>query len=420
MAPKSAPQAPRKAAKPRAGGSAGAEADVEAEAEDAAKLGGERVMKPRPSLLGRMIRRAWWAHSGFALVFGIGVMAYSRAGLRYADKLLVALCGSWLLMFVALRFIVGPSNRKESETLARKGVRVATNYIIKQFYQQMFFFLVPLYASSATWSTASWNWWMAPLLLICAVASTLDLVFDNVIMERRWLASAIYGLAMFGLLNVMLPLVVGTDHFAGLMVAAGATPLAVALLSFSLRQVLSATGALLTVAATVGLLLVASAGRLAVPPTPLAMLETSVGHGSPGSYECLPASKRRIPADQLDGLRCGSFVSEPGGVKETVEHRWLHRGVEIYRVATTALTCDGDGAGQLVMRSQLPQDKLPRDPQGPWQCATFTASGQLVGLRRFQVVAEDKPGQSQDRADQPGEPAQPGGPDKSDKPARAD
>jgi hypothetical protein len=89
---------------------------------------------------------------------------YSRAGLRYADKLTMVLCGSWLLMFVALRFIVGPHNRKEGETLAHKGVRIATNYVIKQLYQQMFFFLVPLYASSATWSTASWNWWMAPLL----------------------------------------------------------------------------------------------------------------------------------------------------------------------------------------------------------------------------------------------------------------
>lgn len=381
---------------PSPSGDAGAPAAPAASAPAAsapAGAAGAADDKPKPSLLRRLIRRAWWAHSGFALVFGIGVMSYSRAGLRYADKLLVALCGSWLLMFVALRFIVGPSNRKESETLARKGVRVATNYVIKQFYQQMFFFLVPLYASSATWSTASWNWWMAPLLLVCAVASTLDLVFDNVIMERRFLASAIYGLAMFSLLNVMMPLVAGTDHFAGLMVAAGATPLAVALLSFSLRQVFSATGALLTVAVTVGLLLLAAAGRGAVPPAPLAMLESAVGHGDPGQYECMPASKLRVPADQLEGLRCGSFVSEPGGVKEVVEHRWLHRGQEIYRVATTPLACDGDGDGKVVMRSQLPQEKLPRDPLGPWQCATYTASGQLVGLRRFEVVGPAKAGE---------------------------
>ncbi len=165
-----------------------------------------------PSWLKRLLRRLWWLHSFFALSFGVGVMLFARAGLGHADKILVALLASWLLMFVALRFIVGPANRREQEGLTRKGVRVATNYLIEQFYQQMFFFLTPLYASSATWSFASLNWWIAPLLLVCAVISTMDLVFDHFIMERRLLASAMYGLAMFGVLNVMLPLVGGFDH----------------------------------------------------------------------------------------------------------------------------------------------------------------------------------------------------------------
>src|SRR5690349_22996817 len=149
-------------------------------------------------------------------------MLFARAGLAYADKVMIALLGSWLLMFIALRFIVGPANRREQENVIRRGVRVATNYVIKQFYQQMFFFLTPLYASSATWSLASWNWWLAPLLLVCAVVSTMDLVFDNFIMERRFLASAMYGLAMFGVLNVLLPLVAALDHRTSLVIAAAA------------------------------------------------------------------------------------------------------------------------------------------------------------------------------------------------------
>ena len=102
----------------------------------------------------------------------------------------------------------GPANRRDNETLARKGIRVATNYIIKQFYQQMFFFLTPLYASSATWSLSSWNWWLAPILLVCAVRVDDGPRVRHFVMERRWLASAMYGLAMFGVLNVLLPLVV--------------------------------------------------------------------------------------------------------------------------------------------------------------------------------------------------------------------
>ena len=187
--------------------------------------------------LRKLLRKAWWFHSFFALFFGVGVMLFARAGLAHADKVMVALLVLWSLMFVALRFITGPANRRENEKLARKGIRVATNYIIKQFYQQMFFFLTPLYAGSATWSLSSLNWWFAPILLVCAVVSTMDLVFDNFIMERRWLASAMYGLAMFGVLNVLLPLVARLDHLSSLVIAAAATPGSVALLSFSIRQV---------------------------------------------------------------------------------------------------------------------------------------------------------------------------------------
>jgi len=342
----------------------------------------------QPSLFRRIVRKAWWLHSGFALSFGIGVMLFARAGLAYADKVMIALLGSWLLMFIALRFIVGPANRREQENVLRKGVRVATNYVIKQFYQQMFFFLTPLYAASATWSLASWNWWLAPLLLVCAVVSTMDLVFDNFIMERRFLASAMYGLAMFAMLNVMVPLLLEVDHRTGLFVAAAATPISVALLSFSVRQVLSPQGAVLTLGLTAGLIAGVWFGRVVIPPAPLAMPETAVGHGTTGSYECLPASKHTMRADQLDGLRCGSMLREPGGIKEPVVHVWKFRGQQVIPpIKPDELQCnDGDAT---VFRSTFPQDQLPRNPVGPWSCATYTLGGQLVGLRKFQVVAAD-------------------------------
>jgi hypothetical protein len=342
---------------------------------------------PRPSLVRRLITKVWWLHSGFALTFGVGVMLFARAGLAYADKVMLALLVSWLLMFIALRFIVGPANRREQEGFARKGIRVATNYIIKQFYQQMFFFLTPIYASSATWSFASWNWWLAPLLLVCAVISTMDLVFDNFIMERRMLAAAMYGLAMFAMLNVMLPLLLGVDHLTGLIVAAAATPASVALLSFSIKQVLSPQGAVLTLAMTGALLAGVWYGRQAVPPTPLALTETAVGHGTAGSYECLPPSKHRMRSDQLDGLRCGSMLREPGGLKEPVVHVWTLRGRAVARATPDVLQCDGDDA--VVVTSAFPQDQMPADPIGAWSCQTFTAGGQLVGLRRFVVLAAD-------------------------------
>jgi len=341
---------------------------------------------PPPSRLRRIVRRLWWLHSGVALSFGVGVMLFARAGLAYADKVMIALLASWLLLFIALRFITGPANRRDDEHVVRKGLRVATNYVIKQFYQQMFFFLTPLYASSATWSLSSWNWWLAPILLVCAVVSTMDLVFDHFVMERRWLASLMYGLAMFSLLNVLMPLVASVDHLTALIIAAAATPASVALLSFSVRQVLSPQGAVITLAMTGALLAVVWYEPSAIPPAPLSMFETSVGHGTAGNWECLPASAHVVRSDQLEGLRCGSLVREPGKPKEPLVHVWTLHGNVLLEVEPTRLACDSDGDSE-VWVSPFPADKLPKDPKGTWSCETYTRGGQLVGVRKFEVVA---------------------------------
>jgi len=217
----------------------------------------------------------------------------------------------------------------------------------------------------------------------------MDLVFDNFIMERRFLAAAMYGLAMFGVLNVMLPLVAGFDHFTGLVIAAAATPASVAVLSFRIKQVLSPQGALLTITMTGVLLGGVWFGRALIPPAPLAMPETSVGHGSLSSYECLPPSKHVIRAHQLDHLRCGSLLREPGGIKEAVVHVWKHNGRELVSVTPEKLGgCDGDG---IVYRSEFPDGLMPKDPTGTWSCTTFTLHRQLVGVRKFKVIGKDAP-----------------------------
>ena len=56
---------------------------------------------PAPGKLKRILQKVWWFHSFFALAFGIGVMLFARAGLDHADKVMMALFVSWLLMFVA-------------------------------------------------------------------------------------------------------------------------------------------------------------------------------------------------------------------------------------------------------------------------------------------------------------------------------
>jgi hypothetical protein len=143
------------------------------------------------------------------------------------------------------------------------------------------------------------------------------------------------------------------------------------------------------VVATAALLAAVWYGRQFIPPAPLAMVETAVGHGTIGSYECLPGSKHQIRADQTDGLRCGSMLREPGGLKEEVIQIWSRRGRELARVTPEHMRChDGDGE---VFRSFFPMGEMPSDPTGRWACTTMTVGGQLVGVRKFEVVKADAP-----------------------------
>ena len=50
---------------------------------------------------------------------------------------------------------------------------------------------------------------------------------------------------------------------------------------------------------------------------------------------------------------------------------------------------DGDGE---VFRSFFPMHELPADPTGRWACTTMTVGGQLVGVRKFVIVAPEGPG----------------------------
>ncbi len=336
---------------------------------------------PKRSRFERFIRTFWWLHSVWALVFGIGVMLYARKGLAHADKLLLVLAGSWFAMFFALRVTVGPDNVSPDDKLHKKGLRLATNYIIKNLYQQMLFFLVPLYASSTTWSFHSQNWWLAPVLLVFAVLSTMDLVMDNFVMQKRFLASVMYGVCMFGVLNLMLPLVVGMNHFTALLVSAAATAPSVALLTFRVRTVFSPRGMLYTVAAT-GLLTLGSLYAAPyVPPAPLAMSDGGVSHGTAGSYEEVPGHKELIPADKLDGLRCVTRLTQPGKLNDAIQHVWRRDDGTVIKPPTRQVPSNERG---MVFRSELVRP--PKNPVGKWECRVETADGQLIGRRGFKIV----------------------------------
>jgi len=140
--------------------------------------------------------------------------------------------------------------------------------------------------------------------------------------------------------------------------------------------------------ATVSCLLFAYVGRGLVPPVPAVMDDGAVGHGRPGQYECLPSKKREIRADRLALLRCGSIVSEPGGLKSSIRHVW-RRGRKTI-ITTKPVRLDGCAKNLLVSHladAMKAADKtLPADMTGKWTCTVQTEGGMLLGRVHFKVV----------------------------------
>ncbi len=190
-----------------------------------------------------------------------------------------------------------------------------------------------------------------------------------------------YGLCMFAVLNLLLPLSFHVPHFGALMTAAAITPLAVALLSYPLSSVFQAKGMGLVGACTAGLVAGCYYGRASIPPAPMAMAAGGIGHGTKGSYECIPGPIRRMKASQMKALRCVSEITEPGGLNDAVRHVWKHRGREVLRVTPSKIhRCPGE-----VLLSELGADAIPKDASGRWSCTVETVDGQLVGLMSFEV-----------------------------------
>ena len=94
-------------------------------------------------------------------------------------------------------------------------------YALKNLYQGMLFFLLPFYWKSTTLDAAN-VWFVARCSAACAVLSTLDIVFDRVLMRWRWLASIFHGITLFGCLNLVIPaLFPDTRTLWSLLAAAG-------------------------------------------------------------------------------------------------------------------------------------------------------------------------------------------------------
>ncbi len=329
-------------------------------------------------------RKLWWLHSAYALALGMGVVAFAQKGFDHARWLAVSLGLAWLLVVLVFRVFATGGARRDFEADPKIRVRFyVMTYALKNLYQGMLFFLLPFYWKSTTLDAA--NGWFVVLLSACAVVSTLDIVFDRVLMRWRWLASTFHAITLFGCLNLVIPaLLPDTRTLGSLLAAAGMAVVSFWTLHVTKRQLrkkitLAVFG--LSLAAGVGL---AYGVRAAIPPVPMYVSSAAVGPKQLPDGR-LAMEVRTLHPSVIHELIAVTDVVVPGGKGDRLRHVWRHAGHEVHRTTEETSRIEGP-KGVVRLRSSLLDKDLPEDLTGAWRVDVETEDGQLVGRTEFEVT----------------------------------
>ncbi len=344
------------------------------------------------SLLRRHGRKLWWVHSLYALSFGASVVFFAQKGFDNARWLSASVIAVWLLVLVFFRVFgrtdEGPQEREVLPPTTTAGAKAklrffVMTYVLKNLYQGMLFFLLPFYWKSSTFG--AWNFLFVMLLGLCAVVSTLDIVFDRFVLRRRVFASAFHAVTLFACLNLVIPaLFPSTRTLYSLLTAAAITVVGFFSLHARADDLLSVRNLAILVLGGAAGVTGAYYAREAVPPVPMHLSAAAVG---PSVLEDgrLAMEVKTLHASVIHQLLAVTDVVVPGGQGEALFHVWRHDGHEV-RSAIRDTAHLGGPFGTVRLRSKLSGHELPKNLAGEWMVEVRTEDGQLVGRTSFIVM----------------------------------
>lgn len=327
--------------------------------------------------LGQHKDKLWWLHSVYALLLGIGIMWLGARNYNYLRVTVLHIGFIWLSSFFLPKLLKHP--RLSAKWAAR--VQAVINYFNKNFYQQVLFFVLPIYYASAT--LTSWNSLFIVFLGVSAVLSTLDVIYDRHLSVRRSLTAVFFAFNLFALVNVMLPVLwsvsnTWTTRIGAVLAAVGFATLYNPF--FQPRRLRIEFGVLAVTLLLAGV----EFGRSIIPPAPLRLV--SAQFGSEFQQELMrvtPALTVLEPgrALQLYGL---TAIKAPLGLNERVQHRWHKNGKLIWASPYYEVTGGREQGFRLWTRFTF--DSI--EPGTTVRIDVETEGGQLIGRAEIEAGNE--------------------------------
>lgn len=323
---------------------------------------------PLPSWFRRHQDKLWWLHSGYALLLGIGIMWLGARNYNYLRVTVFHVGFIWLSSLFLPKLLNHP---RLSERWAHR-LRLFVNFFNKNFYQQVLFFILPIYYASTTLSSG--NFVFVLLLGMSAIVSTLDVIYDRHLSVRRSLTAIFFAFNLFALINVMLPVLWSVSNTWTTRIAAVLAALGFATLynPFSHRKRLRlAFGAMTTILSVT----LVELGRAYIPPAPLRLVDAEFGSGfDRQTMQVAPALRDLEPGQGLTiwGL---TAIRAPLGLREKVQHRWYRNG----RLLWVSPFYEMTGGREEGFRVWTAYAFKSIDPGMALRVDLLTEGGQLIG-----------------------------------------
>jgi hypothetical protein len=325
----------------------------------------------------------WWLHSLWALAFGIGVMWLGARNVAYLRIAVIHVAFIWVTS-MALPFIVRGGGFSRPW---RRRAQLVINYLNKNFYQQLLFFILPVYWLSTT--TSSRNVLFVVLLATAALLSTMDLVYDRHLAVRRVLTALFFAFAVFAGAAAALPILwqirsVPALWMAAAIAATGATTLVMSEKRIDWQRTWFGGGLIV-----LGLFLIVEYGRPFIPPAPLRIQDAAFGtevdlRNGPAIRKAIAAT----PTDPRGQVYVVTAIYALTGLHDRVRHVWFQGEQPIKR----SRWYDVDGGRKEGYRLWTPLSLSPDLAGKALRVDVETEGGQLIGRAHLAAAPVIGPG----------------------------